>query len=417
MTYLLLIIYLFEIMSYFFIYKLNIISFNDFVKKCCFVVSKINIYYVKIFQWQIMDNTNNVELRDFFTEFTNNVFYTEDDIDKKSLNDIIEFAKSNDNILTIDKYVPINSGTIALVFKGKLNDKEIVIKMLRKDVEKNILNCLNTMNTCLNILHYIPFISLVILNKNTILNLKKCLIEQCNFHKEIENNEIFFEGFKKSKNIVIPKVYKEYTEFNNKLIIMEFLSGKTLNDLNSDELLVYHSHFNKYVMNSLIFKKIIHCDLHSGNIIFIKDNEQHKIGLIDFGMCKKMNDFEYKFISDFVFAILNNDMEKVFVIIAKNIIDREEELDDYIIKNITQELLELHKQNKLIKNGYIKHNDFNIILNSIYKNKVILTVKKDICELFLNVISGFSVLEILSNNMSLTEIYNKFLIPDKLICQ
>jgi len=404
----------------FFRYKLNIISFNDFIKKCCFIISKINVYYVKIFQWQLMDTVNNKELQDFFIEFTNNVAYTDKDIDIDSLNNLIWFAKTNNDILTIDSFIPINSGTIALVFKGKLNDTEIVIKMLRKNIENDILKCLNTIKifiNIINVLHYIPFFSNFTFNDSIILNLKNCLTDQCDFLKEIKNNDLFFNSYKKSKNIVIPKVYKEYTIYDNKIIIMDFLAGKNISQLNSDELLIYHTIFNKYNISSLLVKRLIHCDLHSGNIIFMKCCDLYKIGLIDFGICKKMNDFEYNFINNLIFSLINNDYKKIFDVIVNNFIDNSEKIDNIILDNITQKLLELQRKGLLLKNAYVNISDFNLIIGSICEYNNNLFIRKDTCELFLNLISSFNILNLLSNKLSLHEIYNKFLIPDKLICK
>lgn len=418
--YIFFIIYLFQFMLCFFRYKLNIISFNDFIKKCCFIISKINVYYVKIFQWQLMDTVNNKELQDFFIEFTNNVAYTDKDIDIDSLNNLIWFAKTNNDILTIDSFIPINSGTIALVFKGKLNDTEIVIKMLRKNIENDILKCLNTIKifiNIINVLHYIPFFSNFTFNDSIILNLKNCLTDQCDFLKEIKNNDLFFNSYKKSKNIVIPKVYKEYTIYDNKIIIMDFLAGKNISQLNSDELLIYHTIFNKYNISSLLVKRLIHCDLHSGNIIFMKCCDLYKIGLIDFGICKKMNDFEYNFINNLIFSLINNDYKKIFDVIVNNFIDNSEKIDNIILDNITQKLLELQRKGLLLKNAYVNISDFNLIIGSICEYNNNLFIRKDTCELFLNLISSFNILNLLSNKLSLHEIYNKFLIPDKLICK
>jgi predicted unusual protein kinase regulating ubiquinone biosynthesis (AarF/ABC1/UbiB family) len=367
-----------------------------------------------------MDTVNNKELQDFFIEFTNNVAYTDKDIDIDSLNNLIWFAKTNNDILTIDSFIPINSGTIALVFKGKLNDTEIVIKMLRKNIENDILKCLNTIKifiNIINVLHYIPFFSNFTFNDSIILNLKNCLTDQCDFLKEIKNNDLFFNSYKKSKNIVIPKVYKEYTIYDNKIIIMDFLAGKNISQLNSDELLIYHTIFNKYNISSLLVKRLIHCDLHSGNIIFMKCCDLYKIGLIDFGICKKMNDFEYNFINNLIFSLINNDYKKIFDVIVNNFIDNSEKIDNIILDNITQKLLELQRKGLLLKNAYVNISDFNLIIGSICEYNNNLFIRKDTCELFLNLISSFNILNLLSNKLSLHEIYNKFLIPDKLICK
>ena len=101
-------------------------------------LSTINIFYTKLIQWISDNNVHNEEISNYIKIFTNNVKYNQSDIDYKSLLELNLIAHNNGDKLVITDLIPINSGTISLVFKGLLNDKPIVIKLLRKDINKTL---------------------------------------------------------------------------------------------------------------------------------------------------------------------------------------------------------------------------------------------------------------------------------------
>ena len=80
-------------------------------------------------QYNIKDNH---ELQNYFKHFSSNVPYTlcELQYSISLLNNAVEYAKSrNEDMVIENDFKPINSGTVALVFKGKLNNTPIVIKI------------------------------------------------------------------------------------------------------------------------------------------------------------------------------------------------------------------------------------------------------------------------------------------------
>jgi len=373
----------------------------------------VNAYYVKIFQWQLVDKTN-IELQQFFREYTNNVKYSEKDIDLQALFNLINYSEQNNNKLIIDSYKPINSGTISVVFKGKLNDTPIAIKMLRKNIKNEILDCLQLTNFFIMIINNLNWLfnSNIKIN-NVIENIENCLIEQCDFNKEVSNLELFYESYKKTTDIIIPRVYKEYTDHNNNIIVMDYLDGKNLHDLNKNEIDVYSKIFNKYIITSLLIKKLFNMDFHSGNIIFMEKDEKYSIGIIDFGMIKKLNSCEYNFMNNLFYALIQENYENLFRTIVTKCIFTENNKQMY--KLITDLLVEKKNKNEILIDGYLKNSDFEIILKTIYKHiDKNSYVKKDMLELLLALISNLNVLQILTNNLPLPKIYKKYLIPDKL---
>ena len=154
-------------------YILNFTDFITTIKNICTNISKINIFYIKVFQWFTYDLTDdkkqNDELYDFFSNFTNNVEYSNNDIDYSIITNLITYVQDEGIEIYVDSK-PINSGTIALAFKGRLNNKDIIIKLLRKNILEKINDFYNHMEIIRNILKFLYFINIFNFNLINYLN-------------------------------------------------------------------------------------------------------------------------------------------------------------------------------------------------------------------------------------------------------
>jgi predicted unusual protein kinase regulating ubiquinone biosynthesis (AarF/ABC1/UbiB family) len=335
-------------------------------------LSRINIFYTKLLQWISDNNINNEEINNCIKKFTNNVEYNNDDIDYDSLLSLNLIAYNNGDNLIITDIKPINSGTISLVFKGLLNEKPIVIKLLRKNIDKKL-------NEAIDLFLYIGKISkyIYILNNfnlyKIISNNIKSLLDQLNFIKEVDNLNIFYNSHIKSNNIIIPKVYKYFTENNNKLIVMDYLSGKHINDLHIDEKEDYCNVWLKtYMLNNFKYG-IVHGDLHPGNIIFLENNV---IGYIDFGIIYKLNieqqNFLYTFYNNLAQKKYNNLLDDIFDINTIDLyfnIDNKTDLEK-IIESAKNEILNKIDNNELFKNNNFNNTDILILIKILNKYEI-----------------------------------------------
>ena len=182
--------------------------------------------------------------------------------------------------IKIDSYEPIKAGMIALVYYGKINDKDIVIKVKRKNIVEKLMNALDVAENICYITQFIPYLNILQLSV-TFKENKQDLCNQINFHKEILNGKSFYNFCRNIDYAVIPYIYDEYTNINDNVIIMERLYGKTLVELNDNERYKYSVNLMKYAIKSILYDGFYHADLHMGNIFFM---EQGKVGLIDFGL-------------------------------------------------------------------------------------------------------------------------------------
>ena len=282
----------------------------DILKK----LSNYNIIFTKIFQWTSENKLLTHKIRTHLKEYTNNVSYNEKNINYKCLLNTVLYSNTQNNKLEItDITNPINSGSISLIFDGKLNDKKIIIKILRKDIKKTVDKGLDLLVSIGYIMSFIPKIRSLMFNKLIEKN-KQNILNQLNFEKEVNNLHFFYNKFKSHKYIDTPKVYSEYTENDKNIIIMDYVDGKYLSELTKEELNNYYYSFTKFIIKSIFGKQVLHGDVHPGNIKFfeeiVDEKTVHKIGVIDMGMVFDLNTDNVNFLYLFFLGMFNNEFMK-----------------------------------------------------------------------------------------------------------
>lgn len=370
-------------------------------------IGEYNIIFVKIFQWTRIKN--NIEEDDFITQkiseeiykYTNRTSYKEKDIDYKSLLEIYDISNKLGNKFELDSLKPINSGTISLIFKGKLNDKPVIVKLLRKDIKNELERGLDILVNIENFLYKMPLLknyyNLKIFEEN-----REVIIKQTDFENEVKNLSMIYKSFKDDNRIITPKPYEDYTKYNSNLIVMDYIEGKYLYELNNDELNKYFDTFLYFFLKSIFAYNIFHCDIHQGNILFI--NNSLKIGIIDMGMLYKPenDDLDYVFLSMTVF--FNNNFLEYLEYIENNKI--------LVFKNTVnfdgciKYLKKLYNKKKIFYNSDIKYiiKDINIFFKILKKYQCIFYPKYTF--FLLSLIPIFSILSKLGPNIIKKDIMN-----------
>jgi ubiquinone biosynthesis protein len=396
------------------LYKYNKDYVNT-VKNTLNELSKINIFFTKLIQWISDNHVNDEEISNYIKVFTNNVEYNHADIDYKTLLELNLIAHNNGDKLVITDFTPINSGTISLVFKGLLNDKPVVIKLLRQNIEEKIKEAINLFIFIGNITNYLN--KFKIINNN--INLHKIisqninsLLEQTNFIIEIDNLNMFYNSYKNNNSILIPKVYKYFTENNVKLIVMDYIEGRHINDLDINERDAYCDVYLKSYMLNNFKHGIVHGDLHPGNILFLENN---MIGYIDFGIVYKINidqqNFLYKFINNFIDAKYNELIDDLFDIdtihLYFNINDNINIKDRInIAKN---DILQIINKNEMFKDNNLTTTDILNLMKILNDHNI--EFNDFTYKLLLTTASGMGFIYKLSNmkfNDKISDAFNKF---------
>jgi len=277
-------------------------------------LANINVLYIKVLQsLSTQEKLLTHEQLQTIAHYTNNAPYLNNDID----NDFINYLGDNNDmrnnnarghndspIVLSNNALPIKSGTIALVYKGTMDNKEVVIKVAKKDIYNKIYNGLEQLKYIIRFVMLFNY-SLSVDVDEFLQEHKEIFLQQVDFKKEIENLKQTKSNFKHVDTVVVPDVYENYTERYSNMIVMDYIDGMELSELEEEDKQQYVPIIMKYFLKSFIYDKFYHADFHPGNILFIKNNG-YKIALIDFGIMNTFNEDEQEAIMHFVKTICGN---------------------------------------------------------------------------------------------------------------
>ena len=279
-------------------------DFTLFIERLAIGLSSINILCVKIFQAIALNNslidesTNNKLL-----QFTDNAPWNYSDVE---LNNLHEISKKYNLQLKFGYEVPINSGMISLVFKAFKKDdlnQPVIIKMKRKNIQEKLDDAIDNLLFGIKLLSFIP-----IFNKYDLSNVVNKNIDiirqQTNFLEEVDNMTRIKNNCKNLKYVKIPSANRAVTEEYPNCILMDYIEGIKITQIQKEDYDGFAKQVMKFGFVTSIVHGVTHGDLHGGNILFIKDNNDerypYKIGVIDFGI---VYDLDSKF-KGIIFEIL-----------------------------------------------------------------------------------------------------------------
>ena len=228
----------------------------------------------------------------------------------KELHD--QFGTELDRIFAKIEEEPIAAASIAQVHRAMLTSGEnVVVKIQRPGIEPIIKDDLNVLYMIADLLcRYIPESRPY--NPAGIVNeFFKTLELETNFIVEANNIRRFRENFANDVNIVIPKIFMEYTRRH--VLVMEALDGVPLSapraltqpGIEPDEVLrIILRCYMKMVFQDGLF----HGDLHAGNLFIFPQN---RVGLVDFGVVGRVNRKTQDAIASMLTALANEDYERL----------------------------------------------------------------------------------------------------------
>lgn len=276
-------------------------NYNLFVNNVAKSLARENILYVKLFQAISLNNFSiSDEIKNELLKFTDHSPYNEDDIDFDLIQQIVY-----ENNLTGNVAKPINSGMISLVYKMRdsVNNCDVILKVKRYNIEKKLENSINQLLLFIKILSFIPIPIMNTFDINKTINKNIDVIhQQLNFHQEVENMKLMKENCKHMPGIIVPSVYEAVTKKYSDVIMMEYIQGETISNVQLEDYDIYSKLITKFGFACLLNHGFSHGDLHAGNILFIKENIDdkiiYKLGIIDFGIMIKIgNEFKTNFLN------------------------------------------------------------------------------------------------------------------------
>jgi len=215
----------------------------------------------------------------------------------------------NETFKSFDK-IPIASASVGQVHRAILKDGSVVaVKVQRPDIEK-------TFQADIDILRYLArqvdlrYDELKIFNFPQLINeFEKYTVKELDYTLEANNITDFYENFKHSSYVKIPKVHWDQT--TKKVLVMEYINGKRLKEVQNFQK--YKSSKQKVVANVLnssmeqIFvNRLFHADPHPGNIFLMGNN---RIAFLDFGIVGRLTSEAVENMEDFMIGVVNKDVD------------------------------------------------------------------------------------------------------------
>lgn len=260
---------------------------NACFKECVQQLGMINIFFVKAFQ-SLSTNTRllSQEQLDFLKVYTDDVPFKKSEVNIefiRSIQDTCDQYGYDFDFHDLAVYNPMKSGMIALVYHAKLNSRDIVIKVLRNGIKEKLVDALDKLSLLISLLNFIPILKN--LQLTTLLSENYySLLSQTDFVMEKQNIQRMYDNCKHTSYLAIPRVYHEFTDNDNSVIVMTYLEGRKLDELEDHEKDHYSLLVAKFGMKCLLFNRFYHADLHPGNILFMKHGEEYQIGILDYGV-------------------------------------------------------------------------------------------------------------------------------------
>lgn len=280
--------------------------------------------------------------------------------------------------------VALATASIGQVHKGKLrNQKEIVVKVKKPNIEKAIRYDLDTLQNLNNFLLKIG--SQQAKEMDMILKqYDQFLSNELNYSKELQQM-VKFRTTMTDLPMYIPQPYKYLSTAN--VLTMEFVESIKINDvetmkannINTSEVA---QQLIEIFLSQIINYGLVHCDPHPGNIGIMSDGN---IVLYDFGNVVQLSkDFKNN-VNNLVFAIYQKDIDEfVDILLMMNVLKLEDKFELFELRSFFQYFF-----------NYLETLDFNKLKESIINREVFSgsTIKVKINQDFLSLFRVFSLID------------------------
>lgn len=270
-----------------------------------------------IFDQDIIDELSKLRdnVEEFSTDIAKEIFVSET---KLNIEDV--FKEFNE--------VPIAAASIGQVYEAKLySGEDVIIKIQRPNIERTIKADLEILQSGASILNDIVKENETNFEK-ILEEFKVQLLRELDYNFEAINAMKFYEIFKDSEEVYIPKIYSEYT--NKRVLVMEKIIGVKLSDISKIKKFGWDTDNISKIGVKALFKQVFECgffhaDPHPGNIFVLNSN---CISYIDFGMIGIVDKKTFNSLNNIVLAAVQKNADKIIFLledmgITKTTVDKD----------------------------------------------------------------------------------------------
>jgi predicted unusual protein kinase regulating ubiquinone biosynthesis (AarF/ABC1/UbiB family) len=193
----------------------------------------------------------------------------------------------------------LGSGLISIVYESSWEDKPIVVKIKRKNIDARIQSSIDSLEWYLDWIHWLYPIPTPLVAFEEI---KESFLTQLDYVQEVKNHKLF-QSIASYHFIKTPTLIE--SECNDVHIVMSKIDHIPMTLLNEKDLQTSISHLVEMVLHLLTHHGFIHADLHLGNILFQGD----ALGIIDFGFVIQLTSVQKDTIYELVKGLILHDYE------------------------------------------------------------------------------------------------------------
>lgn len=283
--------------------------------------------YVKL--GQILSTRNDIFDQDIIDELSklrDNVEVFSTDIAKEIF--VSETKLNIEDVFKEFNEVPIAAASIGQVYEAKLySGEDVIIKIQRPNIERTIKADLEILQSGASILNDIVKENETNFEK-ILEEFKVQLLRELDYNFEAINAMKFYEIFKDSEEVYIPKIYSEYT--TKRVLVMEKIIGVKLSDISKIKKFGWDTDNISKIGVKALFKQVFECgffhaDPHPGNIFVLNSN---CISYIDFGMIGIVDKKTFNSLNNIVLAAVQKNADKIIFLledmgITKTTVDKD----------------------------------------------------------------------------------------------
>jgi len=193
--------------------------------------------------------------------------------------------------------------------------KQVVVKVLRPGVSKQVRRDLELMHALASIAHRYWEDGRRLRPKEVVREYEQIVMDELDLLREAANASQLRRNFENSSDLYVPEVYFDLCRRN--VMVLERIEGIPINDI---EALRKHgvnlkklSDRGSHIFFTQVFShNFFHADMHPGNIFVSYENPQDpKYVGVDFGIMGTLAPSDQRYLAENLLAFLNRDYRKV----------------------------------------------------------------------------------------------------------
>lgn len=211
---------------------------------------------------------------------------------------------------TIDT-TPVASASLSQVYHATLpSGCDVAVKAQRPDIERTIESDISLMGTVAEWIAQHNEDLRFVDPKGIVEEFSRSIRRELDFNIEARAARRFAKNFENDPDIVIPKLFSEYS--GRRVITLEWIDGVPISNMDeyeqrdSDPSMVA-TNGCRALCDMIFTHQLFHADPHPGNIFLLRDNH---IAFLDLGMAGHLEKSDVYTFSDILLAILNEDAEQ-----------------------------------------------------------------------------------------------------------